>query len=305
MPTGNRPHIRRAGSGGSRPTAPDGAARLTHLELTRDRVVTDRRGTARLLFHLEAVGRLTGTGWSAGDVAPSLEPHRWNLRPPEAPLEELLPHPPPRHSRRTGSEALDCVVADDHPIVGQAVADVLARHGVTVVGCARTGLEAIELIEEKRPAVALVDLRLPGFDGAEVARRVSRTAPETALILYTGADPLLLSSSLESGARGFLLKEAPLGDLPRAVKMVAQGQIYIDPALATFLARSPAAQGLDGRELEILRLLAGGLTAEEIARRMFFSPETVRGHLRRAMAKLHAHTRTEAVAAAVRQKLIS
>jgi len=254
-----------------------------------------------LLFDLEAVGRLTGAEGRAAKLVPGREDPALA----EASLGELFPGRQPSRPRRRAADTVDCVVADDHPIVGRAVADVLARHGIEIAGSARTGWEAIELIERRRPAVALVDLRLPGVDGAEVARRVSSTAPETGVILYTGVDPALLGASLESGARGFLLKEAPLGDLPRAVNMVAQGQIYIDPALAAFLVRSPAAHGLDGRELEILRLLAAGLSAEEIAGRMFFSPEAVRGHLRRAMAKLNAHTRSEAVATAVRKRLIS
>ena len=189
--------------------------------------------------------------------------------------------------------------------MSRAVADVLARHGVRIVAIARTGRQAADLIEVHRPRVALVDLRLPDIDGAEVARRASETAPETGVILYTGVDPALLGAALESRARGFLLKEAPLGDLPRAVTMVAEGEIYIDPALLSFLVSSPAIHGLEPREIEILRLLAAGLTAEEIADRLFFSAETVRADLRRAMAKLGAHTRSQAVAAAVRRRLIS
>lgn len=264
---------------------------------TRERILT-HRGSARLLFDLEAVGRLTGPDRGAAEGTAFLEAVS-----AERSLCGLLA----RAGREEASQPdrVDCVVADDHPIVSRAVADVLARHGIAVVGSARTGRQAIELIETARPAVALVDLRLPGLDGAEVARTVSRTSPGTGVILYTGVDAALLAAALQSGARGFLLKEAPLGDLPRAVAMVARGHMYVDPALASFLVQSPAAYGLDGRELEILRLVAAGLTAEEIAGRLFFSAEAVRSHLRRAMAKLNAHTRSEAVATAVRRRLIS
>jgi two-component system response regulator DesR len=263
--------------------------------LSAERILADRRASARLLFHLQGVERMTGEPRRA-PVSGDLEAAMGTLA--ELPLRR-------RPSRGSREGRVDCAVADDHPIVSRAVCDLLAQHGITVVGCAPTGLEAVELIEARRPAAALVDLRLPGLDGATVARRLGETAPETGIILYTGVDPLLLGASLDSGARGFLLKEAPLGDLPRAVIMVARGEIYLDPGLASFLVRSPAAHGLDARELAILRLLSCGLSAEEIAGRLFFSPEAVRGHLRAAMAKLKAQTRSQAVATAMRERLIS
>jgi DNA-binding NarL/FixJ family response regulator len=143
------------------------------------------------------------------------------------------------------------------------------------------------------------------LDGGEVARQATRQSPDTSVILYTGADPLLLSSALESGARGFLLKEAPVADLARAVKMVALGGLYLDPALAGFLMESPARHELTRQELEILRLLAEGCTNEAIGARLFLSAETVRTHVRRLMAKLNVHTRTAAVATALRERLIA
>jgi DNA-binding NarL/FixJ family response regulator len=150
---------------------------------------------------------------------------------------------------------------------------------------------------------------MPRLSGIEVARRAGRSAPESAIILYTAfGERALLTEALDAGARGFLLKEAPLGDLVRAVEMVAAGRTYVDPVLAGVLATPEAGQktpALTQREREVLRLLADGFSNEEIGKRLFISPETVRTHVRKAMDKLDADTRTQAVAIALRQSLIA
>jgi DNA-binding NarL/FixJ family response regulator len=202
-----------------------------------------------------------------------------------------------------------CIVADDHPAMVEAVADVLTEHGLTVVGRARDGEEAVAKIETRRPDVALVDIRMPRLGGIEVARRITATTPETAVILYTAyGDRALLMDALDAGARGFVLKEAPLIDLARAVELVASGGTYVDPVLAGFLATTRATEQLPTltqRERDVLRLLADGHSNEEIGKRLIISPETVRTHVRKAMQKLDADTRTQAVATALRQSLIS
>jgi DNA-binding NarL/FixJ family response regulator len=191
----------------------------------------------------------------------------------------------------------------------EAVCDVLEDNGIEVVGRARDGEEALAKVETRKPTVALVDLRMPRLSGIELARRARRSAPETAVILYTAhGERALLTEALDAGARGFLLKEAPLSDLVRAVEMVAAGQTYVDPGLAGVLASSDAAAKatrLTQRERDVLRLLADGLSNEEIGKRLFISPETVRTHVRKAMDKLDADTRTQAVATALRQSLIA
>jgi DNA-binding NarL/FixJ family response regulator len=199
------------------------------------------------------------------------------------------------------------VVADDHPAVLRSVCDVLIDAGVDVVGRASNGEEAAAKIEATRPTVAVVDVRMPRLTGIEVASQVSRTTPETAVILYTAyGDRALLSEALDAGVRGFVLKEAPLQDLMRAVDMVAGGAIYVDPVLAGVLASAESERlpQLTKREREVLRLLADGLTNEEIGKRLFLSPETVRTHVQKAMRRLEADTRTQAVALALRQSLI-
>jgi len=202
-----------------------------------------------------------------------------------------------------------CVVADDHPAVLEAVAEFLTTGGIEVVGRARDGEEALERIEHAKPRVALVDVRMPKLGGIELARRASRSAPETAILLYTGyGDRALLTEALDAGVSGFVLKEAPMDDLIRAVRDVASGTTYVDPVLAGTLAASSVGARLPQltqRERDVLRLLADGLSNEEIGKRLFISAETVRTHVRKAMDKLDADTRTQAVARALRDQLIA
>lgn len=207
------------------------------------------------------------------------------------------------------ADKITCLVADDHPAMIEAVCDVLEEHGIEVAGRARDGEEALAKLETRKPTVALVDLRMPRLSGIEVARRAQRSTPQTAVIVYTAyGERALLTEALDAGVRGFLLKEAPLSDLVRAIEMVAGGQTYVDPGLASVLATSDAAvkvTKLTQRERDILRLLADGLKNEEIGKRLFISPETVRTHVRKAMSKLDADTRTQAVATALRKSLIA
>jgi DNA-binding NarL/FixJ family response regulator len=201
-----------------------------------------------------------------------------------------------------------CVVADDHPAVLEAVSEFLVQGGIEVVARARDGEEALEKIEQRKPQVALVDVRMPKLDGIELARRAHRVSPDTGIVLYTGyGDRAQLTEALDAGVRGFVLKEAPMDDLLRALQSVAAGGTYVDPVLAGALASSMGAKvpQLTQRERDVLRLLADGLANEEIGKRLFISAETVRTHVRKAMDKLDADTRTQAVARALRDQLIS
>ena len=122
-------------------------------------------------------------------------------------------------------ESITCVVADDHPAMRAAVADVLSDYGMTVLGIAADGVEAVERIESAKPHVAVVDVRMPLLSGIEVARRVAITTPDTAFLFYTAyGDRSLLAEALDVGARGFVLKEAPVIELVRAVERVAAGE---------------------------------------------------------------------------------
>jgi DNA-binding NarL/FixJ family response regulator len=212
----------------------------------------------------------------------------------------------PRAARRV----VRCVVADDHPAIVDAVCRFLeGEDDVDVVGTAGDGERALRLIERATPDVALLDIRMPGLDGIDITRHLTGRDAKTAAILYTGyGDRPLLLAALDAGARGFVLKEAPLGDLIRALRTVAGGGTYVDPALAGMLVSGEVAERLPAltkREREILRLLADGMRNENVARELFISPLTVRTHVKNAMTKLEADTRTEAVASALRRALIS
>ena len=202
-----------------------------------------------------------------------------------------------------------CLVADDHPVVLEAVTARLERHGVTVVATARDGNEALEQIQALHPTIALVDARMPGVDGVEIARRVRESALDSAVVLYTGfGDRQLLLEALEAGARGVVVKGAQLQELVAAVDTVAGGGTYVDPQLSEALVSPRVVQELSPltrREREILSLVANGLTNEKIGTALAISPETVQSHVRNAMGKLEADTRTQAVATALRQSLIA
>jgi DNA-binding NarL/FixJ family response regulator len=206
--------------------------------------------------------------------------------------------------------SIRCVVADDHPAVLDAVVRVLeSEEDVDVVGRSRDGEHALRLLIQEQPRVALLDIRMPGLGGIDVARRLAEVDSPTSVILYTGyGDRGLLLEALDIGVRGFLLKEAPLDDLVRAIRIVAGGGSYIDPALAGVLAGPSATAKLSTltqREREILRLLADGMRNEQVAQRLSISPLTVRTHVKHAMQKLEADTRTQAVASALRQSQIT
>ena len=209
----------------------------------------------------------------------------------------------------SGQGPITCVVADDHPAVLEAVAEFLIQGGIEVIARARDGEEALERIEQRKPQVALVDVRMPKLGGIELTRRAQRSTPETSILLYTGyGDRALLTEALDAGVRGFVLKEAPMDDLLRAVQSVASGGTYVDPVLAGTLAASSIGNKLPEltqRERDVLRLLADGLANEEIGKRLYISAETVRTHVRKAMDKLDADTRTQAVARALRDRLIA
>ena len=209
----------------------------------------------------------------------------------------------------TSSTAFTCVVADDHPAVLDAVAKYLSGAGIDVVGRAEDGEQALALIELHAPRVALVDVRMPKVGGIELVREAKRASPSTSVLLYTGyGDTALLTEALDAGVAGFVVKDAPLDDLLRAVRTVGAGSMYVDPVLAGSLAAASVGAGLPQltqRERDVLRLLADGLSNEEIGKQLFISAETVRTHVRKAMEKLDADTRTEAVARALRSRLIA
>jgi DNA-binding NarL/FixJ family response regulator len=202
-----------------------------------------------------------------------------------------------------GAPLIRCLVADDHPALVAAVTLFLVDAGYEIVGPATDGPRAVALLEKERPELALVDFHMPRLEGTALIRRLKEVSPETALAVYTAdVDGPTAREALAAGAAGVLLKEAPIADLARALEALLGGNCYLDPTLADI---SPARGRLTGREVDVLSLLAEGLSHEEIGKRLAISAETVRTHVRKAADRLEARNRTEAVATALRLGLIA
>jgi DNA-binding NarL/FixJ family response regulator len=201
------------------------------------------------------------------------------------------------------------VLIEDHQALREGLELLLGRHGVEVVGTAGTADEGRELIERLEPDVSLVDIRLGEDSGIDLTRHVLDVDSTRRVVLYTGSsDVELLISGLDSGARGYALKEGTPSELTGALETVAGGGTYVDPRLRPALLSRQTTQrmpSLSKREREIMDLLSQGLTGEDVAERLFLSSETVKTHIRNAMSKLEAHTRVHAVAIALREGYIS
>jgi DNA-binding NarL/FixJ family response regulator len=213
-------------------------------------------------------------------------------------------------SSHYGHPVIRCVVADDHPAILDAVSRFLeSEGGFELVGRANDGERVLELIDELKPEIALLDIRMPGIGGIDIAAKLATKHSSTSVVLYTAyPERALLLAALDAGVRGFILKEAPLDELLRAIRIVAAGGSYIDAALAGVLAGPAATERmltLTKRERDVLRLLAEGMRDEQAGRTLSISPLTVRTHVQHAMSKLKCETRTQAVAVALRESLIS
>jgi DNA-binding NarL/FixJ family response regulator len=199
-----------------------------------------------------------------------------------------------------------CLIADDHPALLTAVSSYLEANGFQVVGMAADGPEALQLAEGADPDLVLVDFRMPRLGGVELVRRLRDVAPGARILVYTAdARDADVAELLKAGAIGVVLKEAPLVDLVRALTSVLDGRAYVDPAFAGLGLVGPGRRTeLTPREVEVLGLLAEGLSYESIGNRLAISSETVRTHVRKACERLNASTSTQAVATALRQRLI-
>jgi DNA-binding NarL/FixJ family response regulator len=204
---------------------------------------------------------------------------------------------------------LRLVLIEDHQALREGLELLLDREGCEVVGTAGTAAEGRHLIERLEPDVSLVDIRLGEESGIDLTRTLLDDDPARRVVLYTGSsDVELLISGLDSGARGYALKEGTPTELTGALETVAGGGTYVDPRLRAALLSRRATQrmpSLSKREREIMDLLAHGLTGEDVASQLFLSSETVKTHIRNAMTKLEAHTRVHAVAIALREGYIS
>lgn len=204
------------------------------------------------------------------------------------------------------------VLADDHPLFRDGVASLLAAWGHEVVGMAGDGDEAVALVERLSPDLVLMDVAMPGLTGLQATRRLAASRPRTAIVMLTASeDEDDLFVAVKSGARGYLLKNLEAGQLRTMIEAVGRGEAAISPATAARIiaefarpAATPTPDQLTERETAVLRLVVAGQRNKEIAAHLGISENTVKFHLRNILEKLHAESRTEVAARAVREGLV-
>ncbi|WP_329091006.1 MULTISPECIES: response regulator transcription factor [unclassified Streptosporangium] len=205
---------------------------------------------------------------------------------------------------------LRVMIVDDHPVVREGLRGMLeADPGITVVGEASSGDEAVVRAGELTPDVILMDLRMPDGDGVSATSRILAGRPESRVVVLTtyetDAD---IVRAVEAGAAGYLLKDTSRADLLAAIRSAARGETVLSPSVATRLVtrmRAPVAESLSPRETEVLSLVARGLTNAEIGRALFISETTVKTHLLRVFGKLGVSDRTAAVTTALDRGLLT
>lgn len=210
------------------------------------------------------------------------------------------------------SEPIQVILVDDHAVVRKGIREFLEDEGdITVVAEAAEAESALILIKEHKPDVVVLDIQMPGINGIELTRQLRAAAnPVGILILTAYDDDPYIMAAIEAGANGYVLKSAAPDEIVRAVRAVREGQSAVDPAVASKLikylsVRSIASAGkvtesLTDREVEVLALVAQGLTNRAIGRKLAISDRTVQGHLANVFSKLGASSRTEAVMVAVK-----
>ncbi len=203
------------------------------------------------------------------------------------------------------------LLVDDHRIVRQGLHSILDPDPeVEIVGEAGDGASAIALVAEQKPDVVLLDLKLPDMDGITLCQRILEACPQTAVLFLTAfIDRNLVNACLRAGARGYLLKDAENLHLKEHLTAVMQGYAALDPRaagiLTDFVRQQPEGSDVLGkRDLEVLQLIAQGLTNREISARLFLSENTVKGYVKEIMAKMGVHNRVEAVLLAKERGLL-
>ena len=209
------------------------------------------------------------------------------------------------------AESIRVVICDDHQILADGLAALLGSRGdIDVVRVVGSGEAAGEAVASLGPDVVLMDYELPDMTGIEATRRLLKLRGETKVVMLTSfTDDAILLGAIQAGATGFVTKHTTPADLADAVRMAAAGESVIPPGLLSRLLPrlGGTAQGgvtVSPREREILELLAEGASNADVAASLHLSPHTVRNHLARIYSRLHARSRLEAVAIAVREGLI-
>jgi DNA-binding NarL/FixJ family response regulator len=202
------------------------------------------------------------------------------------------------------------LIVDDHPVVRDGLRGMLqAQPDLEVIADAANGHEALAAVARHHPDLVLMDLRMPELDGVEATRRIRAEHPDVKVLVLTTYDTDAdILPAIEAGATGYLLKDAPRERLFSAVRAAARGETVLAPTVAAKLVHSiqarPDHEQLTPRELDVLRLVADGLTNRAIARRLHISEATVKTHLVHTYAKLGVDDRTAAVMSALEQGLL-
>jgi two-component system, NarL family, response regulator LiaR len=208
------------------------------------------------------------------------------------------------------ADVISVLIADDHPFVRHGLRTYLETlDDMEVVGEASDGVEAVELAERTLPDVVLMDLVMPELDGVEATRQIRQASPATKVVALTSFDDdERVFPAIKAGAVGYLLKDVRPAELAEAVRKASRGEALLAPSVAARLMQEvsgerPASAGLTERELEVLRLIARGLSNKLIAHELVVSEKTVKTHVSNILAKLHLADRTQAALYAVREGL--
>jgi len=206
------------------------------------------------------------------------------------------------------------LVVDDHAIMREGIHLLLDLQGdIEIVGEASDGREAIEKVQELRPDVIIMDIAMPGMDGLEAIRRIKKKGQKVRVLVLTQHDDReYVLSAIKAGSSGYVTKSALGSELVSAIRTVYKGETFLYPSAATALVGGYLRQSEDepydhltNREREILKLVAEGHTARQIAELLFISEKTVAGHRMKLMGKLDLHNRTELIKYAIRKGLAS
>ena len=207
------------------------------------------------------------------------------------------------------------IICDDQALIRDSLEMLLSLDkDIDVVGQAQDGAEALELVAQHRPDLVLMDLKMPGMNGIEATRQIRTHYPAVkVLVLTTYDDDEWVFDAIRAGASGYLLKDTPREGVIKAVKGTVEGKAFVDPAVAGKLLGQVASQQtqpaslittkLTKREVDVLQLLARGLTNADIAARLYLSEGTVRNHVSAILAKLQVSDRTRAAVIAIRHGL--
>lgn len=197
-------------------------------------------------------------------------------------------------------------IVDDHPVVRFGLRTMLdSEKNIVVTGTAGSAKEALVEIPQNKTDVVLMDLRMPEMEGSEAIAELRRIQPDVRILVLTNyeADEDILRA-LQAGATGYILKNTPQEEIVQAVEMVYENKRCVPPNIAQRLLETIGREQLSQREIEVLTLVAMGLTNKEIAKRLFISDKTARNHVVSCLLKLGANDRTEAATTAIRRGLI-